>query len=465
MANPQRLSALEATFLKLSSAEVPFVPGCVLQLDRPLAVDALQDRLTSLLVEIPRYRQRIARAPLVGSLAWVDDGAFEIERHVRAVCVPAPGGQRELDELVGSLLMMPLPTEHPPWRLWTVEGLAGGRGALIAVVHHALVDGVAGIGLLERMLQVVPGLPKRRSLPHPPPRPRPILERIIQRVEADVRGRTEAWRHLATELAPARHAPQLVELLRQGLQPASDLGLPAEISGERSFATLTFDLDAAKAIKRALHVTVNDVILACITGALRRFVARRGIDPTGLKDVRAMVPVSRHARDEHATSGNRVTLLLVPLPVDEHEPVAAVRRIARTTEALKRRDVAGAGDVLCAISDLTWSGVLANVFRVALWRRAFNLIVTNVPGPTIPLYLLDARITRLVPILNLWPHVPIGIAIGSYAGSIAISIDADRASLPDLAPLVHDLRAAFAELEATIPREEPPVEPAYQRTL
>lgn len=454
--NPQRLSALEATFIQLSSPKVPFEPGCVLELDRPLAVGALRDRIGSVLAEIPRYRQRIARAPLIGSLAWVDDDAFEIERHVGSVRVSAPGGPRELDALVASLLTTPLPTAHPPWLVWTVEGLADGRGAMIAVVHHALVDGVAGIGLLERMLQVMPGAPKPRAFPRPPVRPRrPILERVFRRAAAEIRGRTEAWRQLATQLAPVRHAPELLELLRQGLRPASNLGLPSRLGGERSFATFTVELDATKALKHAFGATVNDVILACITGALRRFVARRGIDPDGLANVRAMVPVSRHARDEHSTSGNRVTLLLVPLPVAERDPVTVVDRIARTTAGLKRRDVAGAGDVLCAVSDLTWSGVLANVFRVALWRRAFNLIVTNVPGPPLPLYLLDARITRLVPIVNLWPHVPIGIAIASYAGSITISIDADRAAVPDLAPFVQDLGAAFAELQAAVPRVQP----------
>ena len=448
MPAPQRLSSLEATFLALSSPEVPFVPGCLLELDRPIELELIRARIEKLLTEVPRYRQRIARAPLLGSLAWVDDETFELDHHVGSVRVPAPGGERELDELVARLLMAGLHTDGPPWRVWTVEGLADGRGALIALVHHALVDGVAGIGLLERLLQICPELPNLdERADRVRPRSRSMLERLVERVAADLRGRAAAWRRLSTQLAPGRQLPALVELMRLALRPSSDLGLGVHgISGERTFTTFTVGLDATKAIKRAFGVTVNDVLLACIAGALRRYLARRGVDPDRLTDVRAMVPVSRHARDEHATSGNRVTLVLARLAVDERDAATRVRRIAETTAALKRQDIAGAGDLLVTLSELTWSGVLTNVFRIALWRRAFNLGVTNVPGPPIPLYLLDARITRLVPIMNLWPGVPIALAISSYAGSITLSIDADRAVMPELAPFVDDLGASFEEL-------------------
>jgi WS/DGAT/MGAT family acyltransferase len=367
--------------------------------------------------------------------------------------VPAPGGERELDDLVAKLLTAGVPADHPPWRLWTIEGLADGRGALIALVHHALVDGVAGIGLLERLLRVAPepATPGPRIEVQDRTRPpkRPLLERVLERGTADLRGRTAAWRRLATGLEPRRHVTALFDLLRQALQPSSDLGLGVRrISRERRFATVTVGLDATKAIKRAFGVTVNDVLLACISGALRRYLAGRGVDPDRLTDVRAMVPVNRHARDEHATSGNRVTLLLVGLAVDEPDARTRLQRISELTSQLKHEDIAGAGDMLVALSDLTWSGVLTNVFRIALWRRAFNLGITNVPGPPIPLYLLDARVTRLVPIMNLWPRMPIGIAIASYAGSVTISIDADAAAVPDPAPFVEELQRAFDELRA-----------------
>jgi WS/DGAT/MGAT family acyltransferase len=453
MPAPQRLSALEATFLALSTPEVPFVPGCVLELDRPLALEPLQGRIAALLAEIPRYRQRIARAPVVGSLAWVDDEAFAINRHVRTLRVPEPGGEPQLEAVVAQLLTAGVPVDHPPWQVWTVEGLADGRGALIALVHHALVDGVAGIALLERLLRLSRELPDRNIriavADRARPRARPLLERFIERAAADLRGRAAAWRQITTQLEARRHAPALVELLGQALHPSSDLGLGVRrISRDRSFSTFTVGLDTTKSIKRAFGVTVNDVLLACISGALRRYLARRGVDPSRLTDIRAMVPVSRRARDEHATSGNRVTLLLVGLAIDEPDAVTRLRRISERTRELKRHDIAGAGDVLVALSDLTWSGVLANVFRLALARRAFNIGVTNVPGPPIPLYLLDARVTRIAPIMNLWPGIPIAIAIASYAGAVTISIDADRAAITDLAPFVADLDRAFEELRA-----------------
>ena len=455
MPRPQRLSALEATFLALSTPQVPFLPGCVLLLDRPLSRAALEARIAALLVELPRYRQRIARAPVVHSLAWVDDETFSLSRHVDVLPLPSPGGQRELEAAVAPLLTAGVPEDHPPWRVWTVEGLADGKGALVAVVHHALVDGVAGIGLLERLLQLAPGTPTSAEHieSHEPAHPQSIVERIVQRIAADVRGRAAAWRELTHLTEVGQHARVLADLVWQGLQPASDIGLSGRrLTRERSFAMFTTSLEETKAIKRAFGVTLNDVLLACISGALRRLVARRGIDPDQLDDVRAMVPVNRHTRAEHATSGNRVTLLLAGLSTEQADPVTRLRRIAETTRSLKQRDEAGAGDMLVALSSLTWSGVLTNVFRIALWRRAFNVVVTNVPGPPLPLYLLDARVTSFAPIVNLWPHIPLALAIGSYAGTITITIDADRAILPDLGPFVHDLEDSFAELRAAMPR-------------
>jgi WS/DGAT/MGAT family acyltransferase len=386
---------------------------------------------------------------VVGSLAWIDDEAFAIARHVRSLRVPAPGGERELDNVVATLLTAGVPVDHPPWLVWTVEGLADGRGALIALVHPALVDGIAGIALLERLLRLSPELPDRniRIAIADAPRPRAAgAEQVIERVAADLRGRAAAWRQITTQLEARRHASALVELLRQALHPASDLGLGVRrISRDRSFATFTVGLATTKSIKRAFGVTVNDVMLACVSGALRRYLARRGVELGRLTDIRAMVPVSRHARDD-TRPRNRVTLLLVGLAIDEPDAVTRLRRISERTRELKRHDIAGAGDMLVALSDLTWSGVLTNVFRLALARRAFNIGVTNVPGPPVPLYLLDARVTRLAPIMNLWPGVPIAIAIASYAGAITISIDADRAAVIDLAPFVADLDHAFEEL-------------------
>lgn len=448
---PERLTSLDAAFLALSTPEVPFVPGCVIHLDRPLARSALADRVDALLTELPRYRQRIARTPLLGNLAWIDDDRFSLAEHVATLHVPAPGGDRELAALVAHQLTAGLPEGHPPWRLWTVEGLAGGRGALVAIVHHALVDGVAGIGLLERLLQLAPAAAPPAPAPRAREARRSLVVRAARRVAADLRGRAAAWHRLVTELQPHHHAVELAALLRLGMSPASDLGLDGRrLGGERSFATWTASLDDAKEIKDAFGVTVNDVMLACIAGALRRTAARRGIDPDVLDDARAMIPVNRHARGEHATSGNRVAMLIAGLAVHDADPLGRLQRIALTTRELKRRDVAGAGDMLVALSGLTWSGVLTNIFRVALWRRAFNVIITNVPGPPIPLYLLDARVTGIVPIVNLWPHVPLAIAIGSYAGTLTLAVNADHRVMPELAPFLDDLTASFAELRAAI---------------
>lgn len=476
MARPTRLTAIDATFLALSTPETPFSPGCLFVLDRPVSRDTLAARIEPLLVELPRYRQRIARAPIVRGLAWVDDDQFSLDRHVDVLHVPPPGGMRELEASVEMLLAAELPGDRPPWRVWTVEGLAGGRGAIVAIVHHALVEGVGGIGVCDRLLQrtpevwpeawdAPPGASERAGVDREvtaieAARPRSFADRLLQRVAADLRSRAEAWRRLRTELEPRRHVPVLADFLWQGVHRASDLRLDGRgATRERSFATFEVMLDDAIAIERALAVTVDDVVLACISGALRRDAARRGIDPDDLHEVRAMVPVNRHGPGDLVTAEERIALLLVGLAVDEQNPMVRVRRIAQTTKTLERRDMAGAVDLLVTLSDLTWSGVLANVVRFALRRRAFNLVIANVPGPQTSRYLADARVERIVPIVNLWPHIPFGIAVGGYAGALSISVDADRAVMPDPAVFVGDLARSFEDLRAAAAPRAPHAPP------
>ena len=423
MSSSQPLSALEAAFVGLESHDVPFVHASILEFERPIPLAAFRAHVAAALAEVPRYRQRIARGRL-GTARWVDDEDYRIDHQIHAAAVPAPGGTRELEALTAELLATDLPAGHPPWRLWTVDGLAGGRGAVIAVFHHALIDGVAGFRLLEHVLGA------GRPVDAPP---------AASTRSAKLAGlrRLVAW--------PTVRA--LARLLRDGLRPASQLGLnPRHTGGARVVASHTVELAAVKTIERAFSATNNDVVLASVAGALRRFLSRRGVDPSLQRDARAMVPVNRHARGERAAAGNRVVLLLAPLPIHEADPVACLHQVSRATRQLKGDQTAEGGDLLVALGDATTPAVLVGALWLALRMRGFNVLVTNIPGPRVPLSLLGVRLTRIVPIANLWPRQAIAIAVASYAGALTFGLQADRSVVPELAELRDDLADSFDTL-------------------
>lgn len=416
---PQPMSSLEAAFLGLETPGVEFVYACILELDREIDVDALRGLFDRALDVAPRYRQRVVRRWLRRP-AWEDDPEFRIARHVHAARVATPGGLHELEALTAQLLATELPQAHSPWRLWTVHGLAGGRGAVIAMIHHSLGDGLAGFRLLDHVLGIAPaGKPSER--------PRPALGKLLSR----------------------RNLKALVKLLRDGLRPASQIGLnPRYVRRTRLVATHTVPQEAVQRVQKTFQVTNNDVILATVAGGLRRFLARRGLPVDELTDVRAMVPVGSQARSSDATAGNRVALLLAPLPVHIAEPRACLERVAEAMQHIKHGSSTQGGDLLVAAADLLGPRLLTDTLRLALRMRAFNTIVTNIPGPKTERTVLGARLTGLVPIVNLWPHEALGIAVASYAGTVSIGLHADREVVPDLAVLRDDLAAAFDALLA-----------------
>ncbi|HLU65672.1 MAG TPA: wax ester/triacylglycerol synthase family O-acyltransferase [Kofleriaceae bacterium] len=450
MAPPERLSALDAAFLSLESDRVPFVIGAVLGFAGRLELERVRGHVESALDRLPRYRQRIARMPLLRHPVWIDDPSFSIDRHVLELDAP-PLGPRELDAVAARLVAAGPPRrEHPPWQLWLVP-LEGERSAIIGVAHHALVDGVAGMHVIAHILRAMPDqeIPPRRPQE---PAPAPPRWRLLR---CELAHRAAGLRQVRTRLPedPGPLAGAVARLLVEALRRASDAGInPRQNAPERLVSTAAaVDLAAVKAVKSAFGGTVNDVVLAVVTGALRRFLARRGADPDALGDLRAMVPASTSRPGDQSVAGNKVSLLLARLPVDEPDPV---RRLERTIEAT--RDLKGAsaeaqaGDLLVQLADVSSPALLAGVLRVALWRGAFNLVVTNIPGPPLTLYLDGVPLESIVPIVNLWPHGGLGIAVLSYRGKLRFGLNADRALIHDLDPLVADIAVSFDELERAV---------------
>ena len=429
MSTAQPVSALESAFLALDSPDVPFVYAAVLDFEQPIPLEGLRARVDAALADVPRYRQRIRRARLRRPV-WIEDD-FRIARHVHEAVVAAPGGDRELQVLAAQLLATRLPPEHPPWRLWTVRGLAAGRGAVIAIIHHALVDGIAGLRMLEHVLGAAPA-----GVPSQAPRRRGKLA-------------------LVRRLLARRNVGALAHLLRDGMSPASQLGINPHHTGRlRAVTWHTVELAEVQEIEDAFGATHNDVVLAAVAGALHRFLLRRGILPSWLDDVRAMVPVARRGGVARETAGNRLALLLARLPVREADPLARIHAVVEATRRLKASHQAAGGDLLVALSELATPGLLASVLRLSLRMRAFNLVVTNVPGPAQPLALLGSRLVRIVPIVNLWPHQALGIAVATYAGRVSFGLHVDRAvvSERELGELRDDLAGELRVLLAAARR-------------
>jgi WS/DGAT/MGAT family acyltransferase len=458
MSPPERLSALDAAFIALESRTIPFVIGSIIRFDRRVDLARLRAHVDAALDHLPRYRQRVGRLPVLRHPIWIDDADFAIARHVLAV--PDAAGC-EPEEVAAELCARCLPPDRPPWQIWLMD-CADGKSAIISVIHHSLVDGVSGVLLLERLLRGVPDASEPAVSRRPPPDPAPPPFRLLA---GELAHRARALAHVGAGLGrPAHLVRAVADLLWRGVHPASDVGLnPHRLGRHRVIASASVDLESLRRIRRAHGVTLNDVVLAAASSGLRQLLAARGVDPASARDVRAMVPVSTLRPGEDAISGNRVVLFLADLAVDEPDPVRRLKRIAAATSELKQRSgQREAGEVVTRLSDAITPTLLSSTFRISLALRAFNVVVTNIPGPPFPLFLMDARLEAITPIVNLWPHGGLAIAVMSYAGRMYIGLHADRALVADLGPLARNIVSAVAELEArcpparAAPRAQPP---------
>jgi WS/DGAT/MGAT family acyltransferase len=461
MAHYERLSALDAMFLGIEDENCHMHVAATLVFDgEPLRdaegrldVERIRGYLQSRMHLVPRYRQRLAYIPYQRHPVWVDDARFNIFYHVRHAALPPPGSERRLKRLLGRILSQKLDRTKPLWEIWFIEGLEGGRIAMVAKAHHAMVDGIAGMGLLTALLSPVPDT---AFLPGPAwaPRTRPSAARLV----AD-----EAWRRGAAVVDTARLAAQtalrpwtaigpLVDTMRgmadvvgASTGAASVTPLNPPIGPHRRCDWVRFDLDQVKAVKRALGGTVNDVVLATVAGAVRRFLLERSVLPDGL-DFRVLVPVSLHAADEHGVVGNRVANMIARLPVDGADVETRYHRVLDHMQMLKRSAQVRGGELLETLADRFAPSVLASIVQFALRGLTYNLVVTNVPGPQIPLYLLGAPLRAFYPTVPLFRSQGLGLAIFSYAGGLYWGLNADWDGLPDLHAFTAALTLEFDAL-------------------
>ncbi len=452
-----RLSALDASFLAQErQASHMHVGALVVFEGAPPSHEDFVDHIESRLGLVPRYRQKLAFPRFdLGRPFWVDDPRFNIDYHVRHSALPPPGSLDQLRGLVGRIFSQRLDRSKPLWELWLVQGLESGKFALISKTHHALVDGVSGVDLSAVLFDLDP-VPRQiegaRGRWTPAPEPSDA-ELVAEGVKGLLRGPAElagqavgALSHPGRTVEGVREAAEAVgEVAWEALNPAPDVPLNQTIGQHRRLWWVQSQLDELKAIKNSLGGTVNDVVLAVVAGALGRWLRERGVRTEGL-ELRALVPVSIRGEDEHGRLGNRIAAMRGPLPVYAEDPVERLSIVRAAMEGLKESKQALGAEVIAGLQDFAPPTLLAQASRLNFSTRLFNLLVTNVPGPQFPLYLLGREMEEIVPVAFLPEDHALAIAIISYNGKLDFGLLADYDALPDVEAIGHHLEASLAEL-------------------
>jgi diacylglycerol O-acyltransferase len=420
--------------------------------------DELVEQIGSRLHLVPRYRQRLAFVPFnQGRPVWVDDPHFNIGFHVRHTALPRPGGEDKLRRLAGRVFSQSLDRSRPLWELWLVEGLSDDRFAILSKTHHSLVDGVSGVDiatvLFDASADPMPvAAPDHEWIPRPLPTDAQLLaDALLERatVPAEilrgVRATLRGPRHVAERLGEALGG--VGAMARAGLQMAPSSPFNVRIGPHRRFTWVKGELNQFKAVKNALGGTVNDVVLAAVAGALGRYLRLHG-EPTEDLVLKAMVPVSVRADVERGALGNRVAAMWAPLPVGLGDPVQRLLTIAKAMDGIKESGQAVGAQVLTELSGFAPPTIMAQAARLQARQRLFNVVVTNVPGPQFPLYMLGRELDAMYPMVPLAENQALGIAIMSYNGQLNFGLNADYDALTDLEALADELRASIEELVA-----------------
>ena len=462
----ERLSSLDNSFLALESRTTHMHVGAVTVLDAAsfatenggIDIDRLRAFIGSKLYMIPRYRQRLARVPIERFPVWVDDDHFSIDYHIRHIALPRPGTEEQLKQLAGRLMSQQLDRSKPMWEMVIVEGLDHDRFAIVTKIHHCMIDGMSGVDLMTVLMSLVPS---NEIIPPPvfEPRPAPNGTELLVR---------ETTRRISEAVGSVRHVQNTfgnvagladsfgtrlqavgASLASGWLIPTGKTAINGDIGPGRRFDWVNMPLADVKAVKNKFGGTVNDVFLAIVAGAVRRFLIEdRDTSEKDLEgvDFRVMAPVSVRSKDQRGTLGNQVAMWLASLPIDDPDAASRLRTVNGETEMLKDTDQALGAATLVRVSAGAPATLVALGARLAANARPFNMTVTNVPGPQFPLYLLDARVEATYPLVPLWESHGLGVALFSYDGTVSWGINADYALMPDVERFGDAILESFAEL-------------------
>ena len=458
----ERLSAQDSSFVIFEGAgSHAHVTAVAIFETGPLLADAggldlgrMRVHIGSRVHTLPRYRQKLAFTLLQRHPIWVDDPRFDLRYHVRHAALPCPGGDAELKELAGRVASQALDRDKPLWEIWFVEGLTGDRFAAIAKVHHSLVDGVSGVGVLTSLLSPTPDAevePAPAWKPRPPPG---IVDFLSDGLMSGTEFSVSTVRALADAVANPRRIAGSVsegavaawETLMGGLGRPPSTPINQPIGDQRRVTWKTLDLADVRDLRKRLDGSINDIVLTIVSGAVRRLLRRRRVRLRGL-DFRITVPVDMREGRPDLEVGNKVSAWFVSLPLGERDPKRRFDRIRSQTRRLKQRKAADGIDLFLRLADWSGSTLLpSGLVNFVSVLRPYNMIVSNIHGPQVPLYLLGARLTEFFPHLPLFENQGLAVAAMSYLGKIHFGLVGDWDLMPDLEDFADHLDEATAEL-------------------
>jgi WS/DGAT/MGAT family acyltransferase len=447
----ERLTGLDTSFLHMERAGAHMHVASTIIFEGPAPSHGeFRDHIASRLHLVPRFRQKLRFVPLdQGRPVWVDDPYLNLDYHVRQTALPAPGSEEQLRNLAARIFSQQLDRSKPLWELWLVEGLRDDRFAIVGKSHHALVDGVSGVDITTVLFDL-DAEPQGNPSPAPPwlARPEPTDLELL----------SDAWRERLTSpqeivrgFRAALRGPRQVlrgvgatsKMIGAGMSAPSSV-FNVEIGPHRRFAITQADLAELKRVKDAHGGTVNDVILAIVAGALGRYLRARGHDTEGL-ELRVMVPVSVRAEEEHGALGNRISAMMAPLPVWCEDPVERLHILTEQMGDLKSSGQAVGAEILTKLTDFAPSTIASQAARLQPAQRFFNLVVTNVPGPQFPLYVLGRKMESIFPMVPLARRQALCVGIMSYNGQVNFGLIGDYDAMADLDSFALDLEAATEE--------------------
>jgi len=457
------LTPLDATFLELEQQD----EGALMHIGGVMVFEALpgggsphvEDLRVDLarrLDQLPRYAQRLssARTGRFSWPRWTEDERFDIDAHISHVVLPVPGGVRELCDWAADFYSHRLDRTRPLWEVALIEGLKDGRWAIAHKTHHCLVDGVGSVNVAYLLLDSEPSPPAGEAGPHAQARPKAsggpefprLLQPVIQAAQAGTHAAqagVQAALHPREALARSRSLAELI--VRDELIGAPRSSLNVRIGSTRRYRVRTVTLADLKAVRRQLGGSVNDAVLAACTTGLRELLLARG-EPPPPRGLRAMVPMNLRASTEQLALGNRISSLFVELPVATQSPRERHRQIVRATERLKSSGAAVGASTMVDLVALAPPVLHATVARSLYATRLFNLTITNVPGPQMPLYSFGAPLCEVYPVVPLAADHAVGIAIFSFNGLVTFGVIADSESTPDIDVLADGIEQGIAEL-------------------
>jgi WS/DGAT/MGAT family acyltransferase len=453
-----RLNPLDARFLDAEDqdAHASMAIASIATFEGPAPtyrefVAAISNRLPL----VPRYRQKLRTVPLrVGAPVWVDDPQFDISFHVRRTALPAPGGDTELSLLMARVMAQRLDRDRPLWEYWFVEGLADGRWALISKVHHCMVDGVSGTDLyrvvLDTSAESSPPAEDNWAPTQEPTSRDLIASATLDALLIPVR---EARALGGAVLHPRRLIRQTTDTVRgaarlaASMGPATESSLGGRIGQQRRYTWVRTSLDDVKTVKHELGGTVNDVVLAAVTGGFRTLLLSRDEQPEP-HTLPSLVPVSVRVPGEEGILDNRVSALLATLPVHLSDPVERLAAIRTELSALKLSKEADAGETMVSLGRFVPFPLASLAVRLAfrMPQHAIVTVTTNVPGPREPLYALGRRLVEMTPYVPIATTLRTGVSIVTYCDNLTIGITGDYDTTSDLDVLASGIANAMAEL-------------------